>query len=177
MASKRVTASALDWGAMALKVRPEQKNGFNGLKMKVDKHLRAVNSLPADLPKVDFAAYKSRIAVPGMVDNFEKAYAGLQIPYPSDQGRLAEIDAQAVQVKAGYETFVAESNTRIAGYTTELAKWNTMKPVEEMNMEEALDAGLTQFVIDPQGDTMFPHDETWKEYEARLKNATPADFH
>eukprot|EP00088_Acartia_fossae_P028938 TRINITY_DN2973_c1_g2_i3.p1 TRINITY_DN2973_c1_g2~~TRINITY_DN2973_c1_g2_i3.p1 ORF type:complete len:168 (+),score=61.77 TRINITY_DN2973_c1_g2_i3:31-534(+) len=120
MASKRVTASALDWGAMALKVRPEQKNGFNGLKMKVDKHLRAVNSLPADLPKVDFAAYKSRIAVPGMVDNFEKAYAGLQIPYPSDQGRLAEIDAQAVQVKAGYETFVAESNTRIAGYTTEI---------------------------------------------------------
>jgi hypothetical protein len=38
-----------------------------------------------------------------MVDNFEKSYAGLQIPYPSDQGRLAEIDAQAVEQKKRYQ--------------------------------------------------------------------------
>ena len=51
----------------------------------MDKHLRAVNSLPADLPKIDFSMYKTRVAVPGMVDTFEKSYAGLQIPYPADQ--------------------------------------------------------------------------------------------
>ena len=51
----------------------------------MDKHLRAVNTLPGELPKIDFTVYKSRVAVSGMVDTFEKSYAGLQIPYPSDQ--------------------------------------------------------------------------------------------
>ena len=41
-----------------------------------------------------------------MVDTFEKNYAGLQIPYPGDQGRLAEIDAQAVEQKISYQKYV-----------------------------------------------------------------------
>ncbi len=37
--------------------------------------------------------------MPGMVETFEKSYAGLKIAYPGDQGRLAEIDAQAAEQK------------------------------------------------------------------------------
>ncbi len=40
-----------------------------------------------------------------MVDTFEKNYKGLQIAYPGDQGRLAEIDAQAAVQKQRYTRY------------------------------------------------------------------------
>jgi len=177
MAAKRVAATALDWGVLTAKIPAENKAAFSALKMKVDKHLRAVNHLPAALPALDFEAYRSKIAVAGMVDNFEKQYKALEVPYPSDQGKLGEIDAQAVQQKARFTKFVADSNARITGYSSELAKWEAMMPVEEMTLEEALDSGLTQFVVDPDVPTLFPHDQTWEEYAAKLEKATPHDFH
>ena len=50
-----------------------------------------------------FLLSRSKITIPGMVDNFEKSYGALSIPYPGDQGKLAEIDAQAVTQKARYQ--------------------------------------------------------------------------
>ena len=45
----------------------------------------------------------------------------------------------------------------------ELAKWEVMKPVEEMNLEEALDAGLIGTTIKgiphPDVPSFWPHDE------------------
>jgi len=46
-----------------------------------------------------------------MVDDFQKKYEGFQIPYPKDN-LTSSIDAQAVQQKASYEAFVAESKAR-----------------------------------------------------------------
>ena len=83
----RVTASAVDFAALASKIPAQQNNAFIALKGKVEGHLRAVNALPASLPAIDFAAY-SKVTVPGMVDNFQKQYGALTIPYPSDQGSL-----------------------------------------------------------------------------------------
>merc|ERR1712228_580192 len=119
---------------------------------------------------------RSKIAVPGMVDSFEKQYKALDVAYPGDQGKLAEIDAQATEQKARYAAFVTESKGRIANFQVELAKWEAMMPVEEMNYEQALDAGHTQYVIDPQAQTLFPHDQTWEEYKAKLEKASPDDF-
>merc|ERR1719347_253955 len=66
---------------------------------RVEGHLRSVNALPAELPAIDFSAY-SKVTVPGMVDNFQKKYGALTIPYPSDQGTLKAIDDQAAEHKA-----------------------------------------------------------------------------
>merc|ERR1712105_291981 len=77
--------------------------------------------------------------------------------------------AQAVESKANYSKFVAESNARIANFNAEVAKWEAMKPIEEMNLEEALDAGLTQFVIDPAAQTPWPHEESWDQYKESLQ--------
>lgn len=41
-------------------------------------------ALPAEMPKIDFNAYKARVTVPGMVDGFQKQYETLTIPYPED---------------------------------------------------------------------------------------------
>ena len=88
--------------------------------------------------------------------------------------RFLAIDAQAAEQKAAYEKFCVDSNTRIEGIKGELAKWEAMKPVEEMNLEEALDAGLTQYVVDvnkanEDDMTLWPHDETYGEYKKRLE--------
>merc|ERR1711879_26873 len=55
-----------------------------------------------------------------------------------------------------------------------------MKPVEEMNREEALEAGLVGTVItgmvDPKVPSFWPHNETWEAYKARL-DATEDEEH
>merc|ERR1712228_282321 len=120
------------------------------------------------------AAY-SKGTVPGMVDNFQAKYSALDIPYPSDQGTLAAIDAQGAEQKAAAAAFCAASKARIADLQAELVKWEAMKPVEEMNLEEALDAGLIGTTIKgiphPDVPSFWPHEETWEEYMDRLKNA------
>eukprot|EP00091_Calanus_sinicus_P023253 TRINITY_DN774_c0_g1_i5.p1 TRINITY_DN774_c0_g1~~TRINITY_DN774_c0_g1_i5.p1 ORF type:complete len:179 (-),score=72.77 TRINITY_DN774_c0_g1_i5:137-673(-) len=175
----RISASAVDFAAVAAKIPAQQKNAFAALKGKVEGHMRVVNSLPAALPAIDFAAY-SKVSVPGMVDTFQAKYAALNIPYPSDQGSLAAIDAQAVEQKAAAAAFCAASAARIAGLKEELAKWEAMQPVEEMNREEALDAGLIgttiSGIVHPDVPSFWPHTETWDEYVARLKTL-PADDH
>ena len=76
---------------------------------------------------------------------------------------LPAIDAQAKEQEAAYKQFCADSVKNIADIKTELAKWEAMKPVEEMNLEEALDAGLIGTTIrgipNPDVPSFWPHDE------------------
>ena len=124
--------------------------------------MRVVTSLPAALPAIDFASY-GKVSVPGMVDNFQAKYAALSIPYPADQGTLAAIDAQGVEQKAAAAAFCAASVARIADIKVELSKWENMQPVETMNREEALEAGLLGTTIGglvhPDVPSFWPHDE------------------
>ena len=85
MASRRVSASTVDWAAFARKIPAAQKGSFTALKQKSDGFMRAVNALPAAAPKIDFETYKSKVAVAGMVDDFQKKYEALDIPYPADK--------------------------------------------------------------------------------------------
>ncbi len=94
-----------------------------------------------------------------------------------------QIDSQTAQEKSKYEKFVADSKAKIVNINTELAKWEAMMPVEEMNREEALNAGLTQLVVDtrPGAQPQFwPHDEDfneWQEYMRKLKENPDSDGH
>ena len=96
-----------------------------------------------------------------MVEDFQKKYESLQIPYPKDT-LTGSIANQAVEQKAAYEKFVVESKTRASVIATEMAKWEEMMPIEEMNLEEALEV-VPHLVIDDQD-----LDE-WKTYIAKLK--------
>jgi F-type H+-transporting ATPase subunit d len=49
---------------------------------------------PETAPKIDWAFYKSRVAVTGMVDNFQKHYEALKIAYPADTV-TPQVEAQA----------------------------------------------------------------------------------
>ena len=118
----------------------------------------------------------------GMVDDFQKKYQALDIPYPKDT-LTGSIDAQAKEQKAAYEKFVAESKDRIVGIGAEQAKWEAMMPLEEMNMEEAMEA-MPDRVINPmKKPTFWPHDydmDEWNKYYAKVKadfDKDPDSFH
>merc|ERR1711963_1311978 len=83
MAAKRVTATAINWAEFATKIPAANKASFGALKNKQDGYVRAVNQLPEALPAIDFSAYKGKVAQ-AMVDDFEKKYKALEIPYPKD---------------------------------------------------------------------------------------------
>merc|ERR1712038_929400 len=102
MAARRVTATSVDWAKFAEKIPAAQKPAFNALKNKTDAHIRKVASLPESLPKIDFADYKAKIAVAGMVDDFQKKYDALKIPYPQDSYTSA-IDSEASSLKAAID--------------------------------------------------------------------------
>ena len=84
MASRRVAATSVNWAEFAKKVPASQRPSFQALKQKVDTFQRSVTALPEKAPAIDFSGYKSKIAVAGMVDDFQKKYEALDIPYPKD---------------------------------------------------------------------------------------------
>ena len=64
-------------------------------------------------------------------------------------------------MKVSYEAFIKEADAAITEKEGELAKWTGMKCVSEMNLEEALDAGLVGTTIKgiphPDKPTFWPH--------------------
>ncbi|KAK9685343.1 ATP synthase D chain, mitochondrial (ATP5H) [Popillia japonica] len=104
MAAKRISQSAVNWAALAERVPEHQKQLFAAFKTKSDGYLRRVQGLPEAPPKIDWAFYKSKVPVAGMVAEFEKQYSALSIPYPPDTVS-SQIDAQADSIKSDIEKF------------------------------------------------------------------------
>merc|ERR1712241_624554 len=84
MAARRVTSTAVDWVKFADKIPAAQQTAFAAFKNKHSEYLKAVNALPEAAPKIDFAAYANKIAVSGLVEEFQKKYESLEIPYPKE---------------------------------------------------------------------------------------------
>ncbi|CAB4067210.1 ATPeF0D [Lepeophtheirus salmonis] len=139
MAARRISSTSIDWAEFAKKIPTGQRASFNALKSKQYALVRTINALPAELPQIEFANYRNKIAVAGMVDNFEKQWGALKIPFPADK-ITSSIDAEANQAKSKFESLVAESNARKVSIEAEKKNWENMIPLEEMNREEALEA-------------------------------------
>ena len=75
---------------------------------------------PETPPKIDWAAYKNKVPVAGMVDSFQKQYESLKVPYPADSVS-AQIDQQKSQVQKEIEQFVNASKSRISEHEKSLA--------------------------------------------------------
>ena len=68
---------------------------------------------------------------------------------------------------------------RVSVIATEMAKWEEMMPIEEMNLEEALEV-VPHLVIDGKNPNFWPHDQDmdeWREYVAKLKKEGGAGHH
>lgn len=71
-----------------------------------------VLSQPEQPPAIDWAHYKSKVPVAGMVDDFQKQYGALKIPYPPDTVK-PQLDSLEQEIKADIAKFKSESNGRI----------------------------------------------------------------
>lgn len=157
MASKRIAQSSVNWSALAERVPPLQKTNFIAFKSRADKYLRAVQANPEQSPKIDWSLYKNRVATPGLVDSFQKAYENLKIPYPADT-LSAEVDNLRVQVKSQIENFKKDSESRIAKSQAEINRIKGLLPYAQMTMED-YDAAHPEDALDTLNNpTLWPHD-------------------
>lgn len=113
-------------------------------------------------PKIDWAKYKQSVPVAGMVDNFQKHYESLTVPYPADNVS-AQVEQQRAQVLKDIEEFKNASNTRIAQQQKELAHLQSLLPYDQMTMEDFADS-FPDKALDPiNKPTFWPHDKAEQE--------------
>lgn len=74
--------------------------------------LYRVLAQPESAPAINWDYYKQRVPIAGMVDEFQKKYSALTIPYPPDTVS-SQIDAQEKEIKSEIDQFKAQSNQRI----------------------------------------------------------------
>lgn len=93
-----------------------------------------------------------------MVDNFQKQYEALKVPYPADNVS-AQVDQQKAQVAKEIEQFKQESNSRIATHQKAIAHLNSLLAYNAMTMEDFAEA-FPDLALDPLNKpTFWPHDE------------------
>jgi len=157
MAARRIASSSINWTALAERVPEIQRPNFLNLKTKSDSYLRRVLANPDTAPKLNFAEYKSKIPIAGLVDSLQKQYDALKVPYPADK-LSPEIAAQEKQAEGTIKQFVASSNARIQEHQKKIAAWDDVLPFEEMTLEDAKDM-FPELVVDPLNKpTFWPHE-------------------
>ncbi|XP_077290218.1 ATP synthase, subunit D [Arctopsyche grandis] len=156
--ARRVAQSSVQWSALAERVPPAQKTNFHLFKAKSDGYLRRVMSNPAELPKIDWSFYKNSVPVAGMVDNFQKQYEALKIPFPSDT-QTSQIEAQASKLKVEIAEFIKNSNNAITKHEQELAILGAMLSYSDMTMEEYYEAHPENALSPTDPQSFWPHRE------------------
>ncbi|XP_002739965.1 ATP synthase peripheral stalk subunit d, mitochondrial-like [Saccoglossus kowalevskii] len=135
MAARRVGQKFVDFAAFAERVPPNQRAQFLALKSKSEAIKAKFTALPEKPKAIDWAYYRKRVPVAGLVDKFEKQYSAVNVPYPKDTATAA-VEEQEKQMDKLAADFKVESEKRIAEYEKELAQWTTMIPFEDMTKEE-----------------------------------------
>ncbi|KAK5642098.1 hypothetical protein RI129_008265 [Pyrocoelia pectoralis] len=157
MASARITKSAINWASIAERVPESQKHLYQQFKSKSDSYLRKATSLPENPPAIDWASYKTRVPVKGMVEDFQRQYEALKVPYPPNP-KVAELDALEKETKADIEKFKRESTARAEEYKKQLAHIASLIPFDQMTMEDYRDS-YPDTAFDPiNKPTFWPHD-------------------
>lgn len=111
---------------------------------------------PENPPKIDWEAYKKVVPVAGMVDNFQKQYEALKVPYPADS-LTAQVDQQKQVVVKEIEQFVSSSQSRIAEHEKAIAHLKSLLPYSQMTMEDYRDAFPEQALDPINRPTFWPH--------------------
>lgn len=126
---------------------------------------------PENPPKIDWAAYKKSVPIAGMVDNFQKQYEAVKIPFPADTV-TSQVEQQKSQVAKEIDEFKKASSDRIATLEKEIAHLNSVLPYAQMTMEDFADAFPDQAIDPINKPTFWPHDAA--EQEPRVE---PEEHH
>uniref|UniRef100_A0A3Q3GX48 ATP synthase subunit d, mitochondrial n=1 Tax=Kryptolebias marmoratus TaxID=37003 RepID=A0A3Q3GX48_KRYMA len=137
MAARRVALKAIDWVAFAERVPPNQRSNFNALKTRSDAISAKLTSLPETPAPIDWSYYRTAVAKPGMVDEFEKKFKGLKIPEPIDT-QTSVINAQEAEAVSSSALFLCTLSL-FFGFV-QLLKFKNMVPFDQMTLEDYYEA-------------------------------------
>ena len=158
MASKRIVQSSVNWAAIAERAPEADKAAYLAFKSKCDGYLRKMLSLPAEPVKIDWAMYKNKIAVPGLVDSFEKSYNAIKIPYPEDKYSGA-IDKYEKDIVKNIDQFKVEAEEIIKNSEKRIEEIGKLLPFSQMTYEDAAYI-QPELVLDLENKPSFwPHEE------------------
>ncbi|GBN46841.1 ATP synthase subunit d, mitochondrial [Araneus ventricosus] len=158
MATKRFVRSAIDWAAFTERVPPSEKIKFQAFKARVDGYTKKLMSYPEKSPSIDFQMYRSRLPNPAMVDEFEKQFNAVKIPYPADK-LTPLIDEQEKKVDGDLKIMKEICDLNCQYYNKKLQWWKDMMPFDQMTMDDFKD-----YFPDPKLDvyetpSFWPHTE------------------
>ena len=81
------------WEAIVGKLSTEEgKNKYNQLRQLTAEVERFIESCPKEVSTPNFDSWRSVIATPGVVDQAEKLYNAIEIPYPEDTSVDADVN-------------------------------------------------------------------------------------
>ncbi|KAI8492694.1 ATP synthesis coupled proton transport [Branchiostoma belcheri] len=127
MAGRRAAVKAIDWIAFAERVPPNQKAQFTALKAKSDAIYSKYLSTPEKPAAINFAFYKSRLANPALVDEFEQKFNAVKVPEPADTYTAGLEEAQ----KKAAAVYNNMPPTELMTYDDVFAAFPEMKPDKE----------------------------------------------
>ncbi|XP_070580789.1 ATP synthase subunit d, mitochondrial-like [Ptychodera flava] len=160
MAGRRVGQKAIDWALFAERVPPNQRAQFLALKSKSDAIKAKYTATPEKPQQIDWAFYRARVPIAGLVDQFEKAYNNVKVPVPQDTAS-AKIEDQVKQMDKIAADFKKESDGRIARFQKEVDRLNSMIPFEDMTKEEFAEA-FPESVEQRKKYPYWPHYPYWQ---------------
>ncbi|KAK0161760.1 hypothetical protein PV327_008176 [Microctonus hyperodae] len=154
MAARRAIKS-INWSGIAERMAEEDKAIFSAFRTKSDGYLRRMQENPESAPAIDWAYYKKHINIAGMIDQFQKEYESLKIPYPADT-YTSTIENQEKEMHEYVQKFIEESNERIKSSQAEIKRIESLLPFNEMTMEDYAEA-YPDSAWNPDKPTMWPH--------------------
>lgn len=171
-AGKRIAKSSVQWGKFAQKVPKDELPSFQVFKARSDHYVARVQSLPEELPSLDWGAYKKRApAMASAIDQLQKHYQALQIPYPKADAQLSAIDAQHKEEVKNLKQWVEESKARVVEAQESLAKIESIPPLDHLTPQEYMEY-FPGSIRDQKTDPFFimehekENDEDIKKYQS-----------
>ncbi|KAI6219524.1 ATP synthase subunit d, mitochondrial [Aphelenchoides fujianensis] len=136
-AAKRVSHSSVNWSKLGEALTAGHNAELARLKGQNSTFSAQVNQLPADLPKVDFAALKKQMpAHANVLDSLQKQYEALKIPYGEVPAALnAEIEKWAKYNEARIKLHALKTADGAEEAKKVEQKWAKAPPVEHMDRQ------------------------------------------
>ena len=151
----RKAIKSINWAALAERIPESEKTALAAFRAKSEKHLQRMVANPESPPKIDWSYYKKSVTTPGLVDQFQKQYETLSIPYPADK-YTPEIESEEKQMAKKIDDFIQEVNKAIEQSQREIENIKSMLPFSEMTMEDYKDM-YPELAFNPEKPTAWPH--------------------
>ncbi|RWS28969.1 ATP synthase subunit d-like protein [Leptotrombidium deliense] len=157
MSAKRIAKSGIDWAKFAKLVPESDRAMFTAFKGKSDVYLRKVMSFPENAPAINWSEYRTKIVNKAVVDELEKAYKAVSVPYPEDKW-TSSVDEQEKNNENSVAEYCEWSRSKVKEAEEMLQKFKLMIPYDRMTDEEFAQT-FPDWSMTKEKNSLYPHYE------------------